>query len=219
MSEQQLGADHLASSRMIVTFANLKGGTGKTTSAVFTATALAMSGPTLLIDADPQGSATLWAEAAESLPFTTVAVPNAKVAKQINDLANRFDNIVVDTPPGHPAITAAALAVSDWAIVPITTGSVDLVRFSATCDLIETAQAVNPALRPLALMTKTRAGTNSRLEVRAALEEVATIPVSSVEVPLREALAGAEGTTPRRLYTYEDLVDHLQHSATNGEHR
>ena len=36
---------------------NLKGGTGKTTSAVYLAAALARRGRTLLVDADPQGSA------------------------------------------------------------------------------------------------------------------------------------------------------------------
>lgn len=199
----------VASRGMIVAFANLKGGVSKTTSSIYTACGLAEHGSVLLIDADPQGSATLWIETAERLPFTSVAIPTTKVARQTLDLADRFDYIVIDTPPGHPGITSAALAVADAVVVPITTGSVDLVRFSATCELIDTAQAINPDLYAVALLTKTRAGTNSRTEVRAALTEVGMIPVADVEIPLREAIAGAEGTKPSDLSAYPDLIDHL----------
>jgi chromosome partitioning protein len=41
---------------------NLKGGTGKTTSATALAMSLSARGRTLLIDADPQGSALAWSE-------------------------------------------------------------------------------------------------------------------------------------------------------------
>lgn len=47
---------------------NLKGGTGKTTSAVYLALALARCGRTLLIDADPQQSALRWSELARVFP-------------------------------------------------------------------------------------------------------------------------------------------------------
>jgi cellulose biosynthesis protein BcsQ len=45
---------------------NLKGGTGKTTSATALAMSLSARGRTLLIDADPQGSALAWSEEAAS---------------------------------------------------------------------------------------------------------------------------------------------------------
>ena len=68
---------------MRLALANLKGGTGKTTSGVYLACALSESGSTVLIDTDPQGSAVLWAESATDLPFSTVAVPNASVGRQV----------------------------------------------------------------------------------------------------------------------------------------
>ncbi len=182
---------------VIVSFANLKGGTGKTTSAICVACVLADRGDSVLvIDSDPQGSAVLWAETATELPFATVGVPSAAVARQARDLAARYDHVVIDTPPGHPNITSAALSVSDVVVVPVTTGSVDLVRYGATCELIDTAQVINEHLRGVALLTKTRAGTASRRDVRAALIEVGLLPVADVEIPLREAIAGAEGTVP-----------------------
>ena len=45
---------------MRLAITNLKGGTGKTTTAVYLAAGFGRHGRTLLVDADPQGSATEW---------------------------------------------------------------------------------------------------------------------------------------------------------------
>ena len=194
---------------MQIAVTNLKGGTGKTTTAIYLACALSETGSTLLIDTDPQGSASLWAENAPELPFSTVAVPSPAVARQARDLAERYEHLVIDTPPGHPGITSAALTAVDLVIVPLTTGSVDLVRFGTTCELVEAAQAINPTLHGFALLTKTRANTASRRDVRAAIADAGMLPLLDAEIPLREAIAGAEGTLPTSLDAYSQVLDEL----------
>src|SRR5512135_2033607 len=194
---------------MHIVLANLKGGTGKTTSAVYLACALARSGSVVLIDTDPQGSASLWAESAEELPYSTVAVPTTSVARQARDLAQRYTHVVTDTPPGHPGITSAALSVADVAVVPVTTGSVDLPRYRITVELVESAQGITPHLRGFTLITKARAGTVSRRDVRAALEETNLLPVLRTDVPLRESIGAAEGTVPAALDPYDALCTEL----------
>ena len=75
---------------MILTVAGFKGGVGKTTSAVHFAAYLQQKGPTLLIDGDPNRSATTWARLAK-LPFKVV--DERAAPRYIRD----FEHIVIDT--------------------------------------------------------------------------------------------------------------------------
>lgn len=199
---------------MIVTITNLKGGTGKTTTAVYLACLLAKEGRTLLVDGDPQGSATLWAEeAAETgtpLPFTTDQQPSDRLGTYVTKKTGEYDNIVVDTPPGHESITLGALKVSDTVIITMSTGMADLMRYGATVDLVEATQALNPKLKAYTLITKARANTTSRRTLKAALDQAAGIaPVFEHDIPLREAIGAAAGTLPEDLTQYTPIVDQL----------
>jgi len=75
---------------MIVTVASFKGGVGKTTSAVHIAALLQESGPTLLIDGDPNRSATGWARRGK-MPFKVV--DERQAARHVRD----FEHVVIDT--------------------------------------------------------------------------------------------------------------------------
>ena len=86
---------------------NLKGGTGKTTTAVFLAMALSKQAKTLLIDSDPQGSVLSWSETAEvseQFPFTVVGLPVKDLHKRIGKFEDDYQHIVIDTPPGDVPI-------------------------------------------------------------------------------------------------------------------
>ncbi|WP_257160119.1 ParA family protein [Corynebacterium cystitidis] len=71
----------------IIAISNLKGGTGKTTTAILVATALTRHGHNVtVVDLDPQGSATEWAQlaadAGDPLPFP-VTIGNVHTTKNL----------------------------------------------------------------------------------------------------------------------------------------
>lgn len=77
----------------IITVSAYKGGVGKTTSSVCLASLLHEYGSTLLIDSDPNRSATYWAREGH-LPFKVCT--DASAAKLMGQ--NKFDFVVIDTP-------------------------------------------------------------------------------------------------------------------------
>jgi len=98
--------------------ANLKPGTGKTTSAVWLAHVFAQAGNSvLLVDADPSGSALEWSDLAAmypglppqaAFPFRIVALPSREIHRRIPEIAQADDVVIIDAPQleDHAAIAA-----------------------------------------------------------------------------------------------------------------
>ena len=186
---------------------NLKGGTGKTTSAVFLASGLHADGPTLLVDADPQGSALSWSEAAGGFEFPVVALPVRDLHRRVPQLAGGYRHVVIDTPPGDAGIVRGALLAADLALLPIPPSLMDLDRLMPTLELLSEVEPLNP-VRVLVLLTRVRRNTRSARAAREALAELG-MPVMETEIPLREAYAAAFGLPVEKLHEYEHATREL----------
>lgn len=183
---------------MKVAVANLKGGTGKTTSSVFIAAGLAKSGSTVLVDTDPQGSAIQWREFAGTLPFSVV---------RAEDLAGEWDHIVVDTPPYDQEAVRVALSLADVVVVPVSPNLIEMAQLPATRALFEEAREGNPALREVYLLTKVRY-TRDRVDVREALEAMG-LTVLEAEIPMWVAISRAFGEVPDGQGPYAAVLEEL----------
>lgn len=193
--------------RLAVT--NLKGGTGKTTSSVFLAAALQRRGErTLLVDADPQGSALAWSALVEAWPVATVALPQPVLHRQLPQLCAGYDHVVVDCPPADEAIVRSALLVADVVLLPMAPSMMDLDRLKPTLALLaDVAPQNEPNFR--ALLTRVRRGTTMSTAARQWLTAL-EVPVMAAEIPLREVFARALGELPQANTAYDAVLTELR---------
>ena len=117
----------------IISVANQKGGTGKTTVAMALAGTLGRRGHrVLVVDADPQGSATRWASSApDGQPFPAtlsgLSAAGSKVHREVKKYVDDYDYIVVDCPPSVDSpVPMSALMISDLVLIPVIPSPPDL---------------------------------------------------------------------------------------------
>lgn len=194
----------------VITVANLKGGSGKTTTSVFLAQALTDAGlSVLIVDADPQGSTLRWADAA-GWEMATVGLPVRTLHSQLAGLATEKDVVIIDTPPLEiqSGIVHSALRAADVVIVPTAPTPMEIERVSAVRDAIQEIASLRPqGTAPLAavLLTRTVANAASTAVWRASLESDGWT-VLKTEVRRLEAIAQAAGDRITRTGPYEDVA-------------
>lgn len=157
----------------IVTVANGKGGVGKSTTTVNLAGILGEKMKVLVVDSDPQESATWWMERSEGTNEEVVQETDPRMLERLREVGG-YDVVLVDTRPALRAqALAAVIGASDYVVLPSPPAPMDIVA------LIETVrQEVRPSgIRHRVLLTRVDARSRGEAEeAREALVE-AGIPV------------------------------------------
>ena len=148
---------------MIILIGGEKGGTGKTTIATNLAAMRALAGrDVLLIDTDPQGSANYWAQSRDEENITPRVACVQKfgkgLPKEVQDLAHRYQDIIIDAGGRDSVELRSALVVTERLFVPIQPSQFDIWTLNQMEELVETAKAFNPDL--IAKVLISRSSTN-----------------------------------------------------------
>lgn len=116
-----------------------KGGAGKTTLALHLAAAAEDAGYTaLVIDLDPQATASQWAAWRKDVPPVVIdSAPPRLAAKIENAVKQGADFIVVDTPPHADSASSAAAEAADLVLIPCRPSAFDLAAIKTTASLVK----------------------------------------------------------------------------------
>ena len=182
---------------MIVASLGEKGGTGKTTLATNLAGMRAYHSDVVLIDADRQGTASIWMERrAEHLDLSLpscVQSFGAGLSRTIRDMARRYNDVVVDVASGDNLELSQALASADAIMIPMQPAAADLWTFGQMDIRVEDAIAINDLLRAFAIINK--ASPNPRAgdvaAARSAMADAVAITVSEYTVCERVSIKRA----------------------------
>lgn len=174
----------------IITVAQQKGGSGKTTLAANLAVELRGRGHSVaLVDTDPQGSLGRWflerlerIGEDEGFEFSTSSAWGASYESE--KLKKRFDFVIIDTPPKIDSDLRPALRVADLVVVPVAASHVDLWATEGVLDLARRERA-----EVLIVLNRTRP--NTRLGVEVA-EKAAELGAQVAAAQLANRVAYAE---------------------------
>ncbi|BHH84199.1 chromosome partitioning protein ParA [Desulforhopalus sp. 52FAK] len=136
----------------IVLIGGEKGGTGKTTLATNLAAILAQNGKdVLLLDTDRQGTASFWAAVREEAEVEPRIASVQKFGKglptQVQDLATRYDEVIIDAGGRDSMELRYALGVCDRAYVPVQPFQFDIWTIRQMDELVSMAKGFNPGLK------------------------------------------------------------------------
>ncbi|WP_083912331.1 AAA family ATPase [Corynebacterium mastitidis] len=192
---------------MIVSIVNTKGGTAKTTTAIYLGCAFSHVGKSVtVIDLDRQGSASDWAdravEADDALPFIVTDTNPRRLENLAQEKSAGGGVVIIDTPPGDPLIIDAAIKIADFVVVPTHASGLDVSRVWPTLNFLKSVPHG-------VLITSARTGTTQLREAISTFKEY-DISLFDTFIPMRESIKATFGRTPKNDEGYEKVAQEIQ---------
>lgn len=159
---------------MILLIGSEKGGTGKTTLATNLAAMRAKEGyEVLLLDTDPQGSATFWSEERDESkiePSIYCAQKFGRIDNEVKKLTKKFDDIIIDAGGRDSKELRSSTLVADKIYIPVQSSQFDIWSISGMEKMIDRASELNPKIEGFTIIN--RASTNPSVSETEEAQEI-----------------------------------------------
>ena len=175
-------------SMYVITFANPKGGSGKTTSAILLAEQIALSGGRVsILDLDPNANILAWSEGRRAggrdVPFSVHARPQAEdTVELIDQLADEADYLIIDLEGSKDQVVTFALSRADLCVIPLDGSPMEARQAAAAVRLVQTtSNMIRSPIGYSLLFTRTNAAfqTTDERDVQQEMEinNIPTLPI------------------------------------------
>ena len=185
---------------MFAVVGGIKGGAGKTIVATNLAVLRAAAGQeVLLVDGDDQESTTLWSATrsevlGERNRITAVQLTGRGTRDELQRLASKYDDIIIDVGGRDTGSLRAALTVADSLLVPVQPRSFDILAVEKMAELVKEAREVNDQIRAIAVLNAADAQGSDNDDAAAALAEIEGITYLPCVIVRRKAFPNAAAT-------------------------
>jgi len=150
----------------VIAFANPKGGSGKSTSALLLATELAVKGASItIIDADPERWISQWAKLPGKPENVTIIsdVTEESIVDAIDSAEREAAFVIVDLEGTASLLVANTIGMADLVVIPTQGSSMDAKGAAKTIRLIRNSEKLSRRrIAHAVLLTRTGAAVTSR---------------------------------------------------------
>ena len=185
---------------MIVVIGGQKGGTGKSmTAANLAVQSVRAKFKTLLIDADPQSTASDWATIRNSTDLPHVLCIQRRgtaLAKDIAAFSKDYDVIIVDCDGRSSESQISALMVADISLVVLRAAAADMWTLDVVQKMRDLVVPINPDLKTLVVFNQAATNANDSdfsLAVNSLKESYPDLEVFPYPIKSRKGFANAFG--------------------------
>ncbi|GEO83387.1 MULTISPECIES: ParA family protein [Alphaproteobacteria] len=175
----------------VLTFANTKGGAGKTTAALILACELAGRGNRVtILDADPRGWISRWHAVAGASSLISVAPVTEETIEALTAKARkRGGYILIDLPSSHDALLAKAVGLADHVLIPVQGCAMDAHGGAEVLELLkELDVSCGVTIPHSVVLTRVNAAVTTRA-LQAAKDLLASRGIATLSTPIAERAA------------------------------